>query len=188
MAEVKSYLVTTKELAQLFQVTTRTVEQLAKQEILPVKKRRPYTFDIWEAASAYIAYLREKIQGREAKAASSPVTEKLQAEADLKRAKADIAALQLSELQGKMHRSEDVEDMTNDLVYSVRGMIMALPGRLAMDIVQAENAAEASAMIRAECHKILNELAGYQYDPDAYRQRVREREGWGDAIADGDDE
>ena len=47
-----------------------------------------------------------------------------------------------------MHRSEDVEAMTNDLVYTARSMIMALPGRLAMDVVQAGSASEASALIR----------------------------------------
>ncbi len=35
--------------------------------------------------------------------------EKLRAEADMKRSKADMAAMQLKELEGKMHRSEDVE-------------------------------------------------------------------------------
>ena len=110
--------------------------------------------------------------------------DKLRAEADLKQSKAKIAELQLKELEGKMHRSEDVEAMTNDLVYTARSMIMALPGRLAMDVVQAGSANEASALIRAECYKILNELAGYQYDPEAYRRRVRDREGWSDALAD----
>ena len=76
------------------------------------------------------------------------------------------------------------EAATNDLVYTTRSMIMALPGRLAMDVVQAKTAAEASAIIRAECYKILNELAGYQYDPEVYKRRVRDREGWGDALAD----
>ena len=98
--------------------------------------------------------------------------------------KAKIAELQLKELEGKMHRSEDVEALTNDLVYTARSMIMALPGRLAMDVVQAGSANEASALIRTECYKILDELAGYQYDPEAYRRRVRDREGWSDALAD----
>ena len=55
-------------------------------------------------------------------------------------------------------------------------------------IYQAASAAEASALIRSECHKILNELAGYQYDPEAYKRRVRDREGWSEALADEDDD
>ena len=72
----------------------------------------------------------------------------------------------------------------DDLVYSIRSMIMALPGRLAMDVTQAANANEASAIIRAECSKILNELAGYKYDPEEYQRRVRDRQGWSEALAD----
>ena len=67
-------------------------------------------------------------------------------------------------------------------------MILALPGRLAMDIAEVSNANEASAMIRKECHAILNELAQYQYDPEEYRRRVRERIGWRKLVEDEADE
>ena len=77
-----------------------------------------------------------------------------------------------------MHRSEDVEAVMTDLVYTIRSMLMALPGRLAVDVFGAGSAAEASDLIRAEVYKILAELAGYRYDPEVYAQRVREREGW----------
>ena len=145
-----------------------------------------YKFDLLPTVKAYIRYLRDRANGKEAKTADTVKAEadKLRAEADLKQSKAKIAELQLKELEGKMHRSEDVEALTNDLVYTARSMIMALPGRLAMDVVQAGSANEASALIRTECYKILDELAGYQYDPEAYRRRVRDREGWSDALAD----
>ena len=99
-------------------------------------------------------------------------------EADLKRSKADIAALQLSELEGTMHRSEDVEAVMTDLVYNIRSMLVALPGRLAVDVTGAATPAEASEIIRTEVYKILTELAGYKYDPEVYARRVRDREGW----------
>ena len=138
---------------------------------------------------SYIRYLSDKANGREAKSADTAQVEmeKLRAEADMKRSKADMAAMQLKELEGKMHRSEDVEAVTNDLVYTVRSMIMALPGRLAMDVVQVASANEASALIRAECYKILNELANYNYDPTVYQRRVRDREGWSDVIVAADE-
>lgn len=73
------------------------------------------------------------------------------------------------------------EESTNN------SMIMALPGRLAMDVVQVASANEASALIRAECYKILNELANYNYDPAVYQRRVRDREGWSDVIVAADE-
>ena len=182
----KQNLQSTEIMAKLFELDPRRVQQLAKEGILPAASQRPYKFDLLPTVKAYIRYLRDRANGKEAKTADTVKAEadKLRAEADLKQSKAKIAELQLKELEGKMHRSEDVEAMTNDLVYTARSMIMALPGRLAMDVVQTGSANEASALIRAECYKILNELAGYQYDPEAYRRRVRDREGWSDALAD----
>ena len=182
----KQNLQSTEIMAKLFELDPRRVQQLAKEGVLPASSQRPYKFDLLPTVKAYIRYLRDRANGKEAKTADTVKAEadKLRAEADLKQSKAKIAELQLKELEGKMHRSEDVEAMTNDLVYTARSMIMALPGRLAMDVVQTGSANEASALIRAECYKILNELAGYQYDPEAYRRRVRDREGWSDALAD----
>lgn len=182
----KQNLQSTDIIAKLFDLDVRRVQQLAKEGVLPAASQRPYKFDLLPTVKAYIRYLRDRANGKEAKTADTVKAEadKLRAEADLKQSKAKIAELQLKELEGKMHRSEDVEALTNDLVYTARSMIMALPGRLAMDVVQAGSANEASALIRTECYKILDELAGYQYDPEAYRRRVRDREGWSDALAD----
>lgn len=182
----KQNLQSTDIIAKLFDLDVRRVQQLAKEGILPAASQRPYKFDLLPTVKAYIRYLRDRANGKEAKTADTVKAEadKLRAEADLKQSKAKIAELQLKELEGKMHRSEDVEALTNDLVYTARSMIMALPGRLAMDVVQAGSANEASALIRTECYKILDELVGYQYDPEAYRRRVRDREGWSDALAD----
>lgn len=173
-------------IAKLFGVTDRRVQQLAKEGVIPAAQTRPYKFDLLPTVQAYIKHLSEKANGKEQKNADTVQAEadKLRAEADLKQSKAKIAELQLKELEGKMHQSEDVEAMTNDLVYTIRSMIMALPGRLAMDVVQTTSANEASAVIRSECSKILNELAGYQYDPEAYQRRVRDREGWSESLAD----
>lgn len=50
------------------------------------------------------------------------------AETTMKASKATIAKLEAEELKGKMHRSEDVAAMTTDLIYAIRGAMMALPG------------------------------------------------------------
>ena len=100
------------------------------------------------------------------------------AEITLKAAKATIAQLEAAELQGKMHRSEDVAAMTEDLIFTMRNMLAALPGRLAVDVAAAESAAEAADIIRREVHSIMAEIAKYRYDPAKYEERVRERKKW----------
>ena len=190
MAESKKNLQGSAIIAKLFGVTDRRVQQLAKEGIIPAAETRPYKFDLLPTVQSYIKYLSDKANGKEQKSTDTVQAEadKLRAEADLKQSKAKIAEMQLNELEGNMHRSEDVEAMTNDLVYTIRSMIMALPGRLAVDVVSAKTAAEASEVIRAEVYKVLEELAGYKYDPEEYARRVRDREGWSDSLSDETDE
>ena len=119
MAEGKQNLQNAAIIAKLFGVTDRRIQQLAKEGIIPAAQKRPYMFDLLPTVQSYIRYLSDKANGREAKSADTAQVEmeKLRAEADMKRSKADMAAMQLKALEGKMHRSEDVEAMTNDLVY-----------------------------------------------------------------------
>lgn len=174
-------MVSSAYLAQLFNLTARRINQLAKEGIIPfVQENGVNRYDMVEATRQYIKYLTNKSDGTDE-------SRKLEAEADLKRSKADIAALQLKELEGTMHRSEDVEAVMTDLVYSIRSMLIALPGRLAVDTFGAGSAAEASDIIRIEVYKVLEELAAYKYDPEAYARRVREREGWRE-LADGEED
>ena len=38
--------------------------------------------------------------------------------------------------------------------------------------------------MKQEVHFILEQLADYRYDPEEYKQRVRERQGWNERQAD----
>ena len=77
-----------------------------------------------------------------------------------------------------MHRAEDVKAITTDHVLYMRSMLMALPGKLAVDCAACKTPSEAAARITEEVHRVLSNLADYEYDPEAYAQRVRDRRGW----------
>ena len=173
-------LVDSKTIAALFDMTPRRVQQLTKDGVIAaVKEGNANRYDLLPTIQRYIRYLTDKANGREPSKKDSEIEgRRLEAEADLKRSKADIAALQLSELEGTMHR----------LVYNIRSMLVALPGRLAVDVTGAATPAEASEIIRTEVYKILTELAGYKYDPEVYARRVRDREGWSEQLADDADD
>ena len=113
---------------------------------------------------------------------------KLVAEADLKQSKAEIARMELDEIKGRLHRSEDVEAMTNNLALNVRSAVLALPGRLAMDLAPMTSANEVSARIKAECDAVLNDLSRYQYDRGEYMKRSRARIGWESDLSRDDEE
>ena len=177
MAAEKDNLVTSERIAELLGVQVRRVQQLTQEGIIPAKSSRPYRYDLLEVAQVYIQYLSEKIAGRESKHADIREAEqdKLRAEADWKIAKAKISEMELAELEGTMHRSDDVVEVMNALVYAVRSNVLSLPGRLAMDVAKASSANEASAIIRRECNNILEDLSNYKYNE--FRRKVRERQG-----------
>lgn len=162
--------INTTELATVLGVTARRVQQMAQDgTIAPVQRGR---FLLGESVQRYIAFFAK------ARDVSQQDRERLDAEVDIKKAKAIISGLEAKELQGKMHRTEDVESIITDLVYTIRGMLVAFPGRLAVDVHNAESSAEASIIIRDEVYKVLEELANYKYDPAVFAKKVRERRNW----------
>lgn len=169
------------ELAAVLGVTARRVQQMGQDGTFTTVRRGRYL--LCDSVQRYINFLAKPAIDEE-----DQKTEKAKrlAEAQIKAAKATVAKLEAEELRGKMHRSEDVAAMTEDLIYTIRGAINALPGRLAVDVAATSTAAEAAEIIRQEVYKIMGELASYQYDPKKYEERVRERRSW-DA-ADGDED
>ena len=181
----------TEDLANLFGLTGQWINQLTRDGVIkrrdtPAGKR----YNVVESVRAYTQYLRDKAASRADKGIpEDKELEKFDAEVRIKRAKAQIAELEAQEVQGIMHRSEDVAAMTEDLIYTIRGSLMALPGRLAVDVVSAQTAAEAADIIRAEVFKVMQELSQYRYDPQKYEERVRDRMKWeSDSEVDSDDE
>lgn len=181
----------TEDLANLFGLTGQWINQLTRDGVIkrretPAGKR----YNVVESVRAYTQYLRDKAANRADRGIpEDKELEKFDAEVRIKRAKAEIAELEAQEVQGIMHRSEDVAAMTEDLIYTIRGSLMALPGRLAVDVVSAQTAAEAADIIRAEVFKVMQELSQYRYDPQKYEERVRDRMKWeSDSEVDSDDE
>jgi phage terminase Nu1 subunit (DNA packaging protein) len=175
--------VNTTELASILGITARRIQQMAQDGTLPTVRRGK--FELCKSVQRYISFLgKNKLSEEDEK------LEKVrrQSEVTLKASKAQIAKLEASELQGKMHRSEDVAAMTEDLIYTIRAALVALPGRLAVDVADTKTAAEASEVIRKEVYKTMKELSEYRYSPKKYEERVRDRQNWEKSESDIDDE
>lgn len=171
--------VTPAELAAVLRLTGRRVRQLTEDGVL--KKN---------GAGRY--QLIENVQLWHANATAQPVDDddlklekaRRKSEVQIKASKAMVAKLEAEELKGLMHRAEDVAAITEDLVYTMRSALMALPGRLAVDVAVCNTPAEASDVIRREVNKVMRELSGYHYDPKKYEERVRARRDWSERDAD----
>jgi len=172
--------VKTADICAMTGKSNQWIGQLVSQGTLN-KKSTPHgsLFDLLATMRAYTAMLEERLNtAKEKKADNAAEKEKQEAEISIKKAKAIITVLEAKELQGKMHRSEDVAAMTEDLIYNIRSMLLALPGRLAVDVASTQDPAEAAEIIRREVYKIMEELSNYKYDPKKYEERVRERRSW----------
>lgn len=188
MAEPKQNLQGSAVIAKIFGVSTRRVEQLKTEGIIK-GQGRPTQYDLLPTIQAYIRYLSDKANGREKKEKDAKLeTDKLDAEKRIKAAKAEMAELELKELQGELHRASDVEAITTDHVMLLRSMLMALPGKVAVDMAAIKTAPEAAERMKREVYNILERLAEYRYDPEEYKQRVRERNGWNERQGEDDHE
>lgn len=171
------------DLAALLGLSARRMYQFAQDGMFKIDKGEVVLAD---AIQAFVTSLKNEQAGIDEAAAKADKERRI-AEAQLKQANADIAKLELKELEGKMHRSEDVETVIMDMLFSVRSALKALPGRLAVDVAAADNAAEASKIIEREVHLLMSELSAYKYDPARFKELVRERRKWEKQEAEDED-
>jgi len=163
--------VSTKTMATLLGVTVRRVQQLIQDGTFPTKEKGRLI--LIDCNRAYY----DLITNREKTADEKKIDKvRAQAEAKLKVAKAAMAELQAKELQGKMHRAEDVQLFTQGLIDMVKSSLLSLPGQLAVEASLCETAEEAQILIKDAVKDILREISEFDYDPEKYEALVRERQ------------
>ena len=189
MAEnTKQNLQPTAVIARLYGTDPRRIQQLNAAGVIK-GQGRPAMYDLLPTIQALFKYQRDIIEGsKKEQEIAALEKEKLQAETKIKQAKAEVAEFERDELAGKLHRAEDVEAITTDHVLFLRSMLMALPGKLAVDCANCQTAADAAALITREVYFILDNLTEYRYNPEEYKKRVRERRGWDETHGESDDE
>lgn len=176
-------------IARFFGKTTRRIQQLTQDGVLPTEQTpQGRRYDLLPTIKNYIQYLESRAERKMPQSMEEKQEKKLDAEIKYKQAKADKAVLELKEVKGIMHRSEDVEKLTNELVFAVRSMLLAMPGRCAMDLAGIQTAPEVSQYLRQQVAAMLDELATHEYNPDDYLELVRARDGSQAVEGDDDDE
>ena len=165
-------------IAMLYGTDVRRIQQLNTAGVIK-GEGRPAMYDLLPTIKALFKYQRDIIQSKEKSVTTAELEErKLRAEAEIKESKSAIAKMEQEELEGKLHRAEDVEAITTDHVLYMRSMLMAMPGKLAVDLGGEHTAAEQAERVKQEVYFILDQLANYKYDPQEYKKRVMERQGW----------
>lgn len=181
-------LISSGDLGKLLGLSDRRIQQLTQDGVFensnPKEGGRSLKFKPPESVQSYVEWVKEQAAPK-----SSDLEEaKLIEEIKLKGAKATIADLERLEVEGQMHRADDVEEVMTDLCLVIRSSLLSLPGRLGVDLAEIDSAAECSAKVKAAVCEILDELSNYQYDPAEYQRRSRERMGWREKIDDESDD
>ena len=167
-------MVSSSVIAEQLGISRRTVTRLATSGVLTSEKddRGHFIFDPAVAAEEYEAY----IGGSDDDGVDWNVENK-KADTRNKTIKGDMLQLELDEMKGRYHRSEFVEDAINDLVFAVRSHIIALPGKLGPAVAGISDVALCVDAIKRECNAVLEDLARYEYNPEHFRERLRDSGG-----------
>lgn len=169
------------ELGRLLGLTKRRIEQLTADGILTnveTERGSKSKYDTAESVKAYCSYLRNKAAGKEVSEDVEQLTlQKLQADVKYRRSKAEKAKLELREIKGQYLRASDVEDFTADLILAVRADLLAMPGKMGVILAECKDAQEITGMLEKEAASILEDVAKHKYDPAAYAERLKERQG-----------
>lgn len=172
--EKSEKMISSQEVADIIGKTSRNVQLLAKEGVLTCEKNGSRNlYNLYTVIREYCDYIAKTTR----KEFSSSEEEKAYEDIRIKRAKAEMAELELKELKGSLHAAEDVEAMTTDLVLVIRSSFLALPGRLSAELAEMEDPSEISERLKKEIFDILGDLSNYEYDPEEYRKRARERRG-----------
>jgi len=180
--------VKTADICAMTGKTNQWIGQLKSQGVLNLRST-PHgaMYELASTIHSYCTMLENRAKEAVEKAMSAEYKERNTAEISLKKSKALKAGMEAKELMGKMHRSEDIEYMVTELLFALRGMMLALPGRLAIDCANISDPAEVSERIRKEVCLIMDEMVNYKYDPAKYEELVRERLSWDKIdVEDGD--
>lgn len=152
-------VITTGELAAILDKSTRWIRQLTSENVLKQVGRGKYV--LCEAVQAYNEHL---LGGKEQDNKPRYIDEKTEHE----RIKKEKAALELAEMQGKLHAAEDVEAVMNDMLGSFRQRIRAIPMRMAPELVAQPDLNVIKGRLAAALDEALAELS--DYNPERFAE------------------
>lgn len=151
------------------------IGQLTAQGVINKSKTNHGSlYEMFSTMRAYCEMLEERAKKEDEDVQQIELKRK-KAEVRLKESKATFAELETKEFQGKMHRSEDVQAMTADLLYFIRGSLIALAGRCANECAATSEPAETQKIIERETSAILQDMSTYKFDRKRYDELVRQR-------------
>lgn len=153
-------IVSSKQIAKIFGVTTARIRQLTKENAIVRVARDQY--DLAESIQAYIKYMDSK---------RAEVLDKSIEDALYTRVRREKVELQVQVMKGELHRSEDVERVMNEMLGNFRGKLLSFPPKMASRVVGKTDVSEIRELLKSGINEAMTELT--EYDPkDFYSEDV----------------
>ena len=153
-SEKNTYTVTTAEISEIFGISTRRVQQLAKDGVFV--RVGHGQFDLPASVNSFIEYRLDDTK-------DEGVLDKSTEEAMWTRARRQKTELELQIMRGDLHRSEDVRRVMNDMLGAFRARILSIPSKFSPQLVGMTEIPPIKVVLKQAVHEALEELS--DYDP-----------------------
>lgn len=144
------------KVAQALNLTPQRVQQLAN-EGLPKEDRGKY--DLGKCMLWYIRYLQAALEKKAVPMADGRYAGEREERIRLLRAEAELKEIELAKEQGQLVAIADVESDWSNLVVTTKAMILAIPPRVAPELVSESSRVVIQAKLEKECKEALRLLA-----------------------------
>jgi phage terminase Nu1 subunit (DNA packaging protein) len=148
--------VAAEKIAQALNLTEQRVHQLVK-EGLPKEGRGRY--DPVKCMLFYIRYLQRALERKSIPTLDGGYAGEREERVRLLRADADLREIELAKERGQLVAINDVEKDLTDLVLTTKARIMAIPPRLAPELVGEMSQVMIQAKLEKACRESLSYLA-----------------------------
>lgn len=148
--------ITSNELAEILGISKRRVNQIADEGIV-FQREISGNFKMVECVEQYYA---NKFSEEDYKVKYN------EEHALLEKAKREKAELEVGKMKNELHASEDVEMVMTGMLVNFKNRILAIPSKLAPQIVGIKNINKINELTDEELRDALIELS--EYDPEMF--------------------
>lgn len=149
----------TAQLADLLMITSRRVQQLTDEGVIPKVSRGKY--ELIPAVQGYVRFLQERTNGHNASPADYHAEK-----ARLTKAQADLAELELAKARGEVAPIPDIEREWSRKFAVLRSNVMNVAQRVATQLLGETNEQRFKSVLRAELTDALERTAEAEIPDD----------------------
>lgn len=161
--DVSTLICSAGVLADMLGIKQTTVRHLASSGVMPRVTNGRYKMR--DCVHNYVMQLRIQSKNQESCSTDEkPELRDMQAKHEAVRLQ--MSEMQLKLMQGKLHRSEDVERVMTNMFASMRAKLLSLPSRVAPRVAETSDPTEVMAILQADIYDALRELA--EYTPEMF--------------------